>query len=180
LQIPTFPGLVENYKKLKSKTKKKVGSSNQNNSYRVINNAMEIKEIYTTNCAAFKGKLGGICKNCLREYQSESLGYCCKKIYIGEILKYLTRDNYNCSPACALGYLDSLRIDTPRTRLEYTTLTEEMYKLHYPDQVISKSNDWRLLASGSCDLEDWNFQTYTFEKLERVEIVPTKEEYLKR
>jgi hypothetical protein len=171
--VPRFPDKLLVFLEGQSKLKKKLGTTEQDDAHRVTNNAMEVKEIYSINGPAYRGEGGGICKNCLRTYTGESFGYCHKKRYGSKGVDHLTKDNFNCSPMCALGYLDTLRIDSPRQRLEYETLTGELYS------GVIKSNDWRLLASGVCDEEDWDANVYTYTRLPGVEIIPTKEEYVK-
>jgi len=177
--IPSFPNLVKKFLNIHKNDKKKMGISNLDNVYKITNHAMETRELYTINCPAFNMEEGGVCKNCLRTYKGSGHGYCHKKKHTKQIC-YYTKDNYNCSPICALGYLDTLRIDDPRERDVYSSLTIEMYKTLYPRKIISKSNDWRLLASGSCSIEDWNIEEYTFVYQVGVEIIPVKEEFLKK
>jgi len=171
--MPSFKGISSKLPEKIEEVRKKFGKSTQDDTFKNISSDVTTQYFYTTNCMAFNRKTGGTCKNCLRRYENEGFGYCIKET----IDTWIVKDNYNCRPSCALGYLNTMRIDKCEDRMEYEKVTIKMYSEIYPEMKIEKSNDWRLLASGSCTEKEWDISNYKYTKTIGKLILPSKEEY---
>lgn len=149
------------------------GDDGTSDRYKITDYGMEAKEFLTTNCAAYRGDgIGGICKHCLQPYTGVGKGYPKRRALVDGVVHFYTADNYMCSGSCVLGYLSELRIDNPVTRILYEQLTNELY-----DNPPTAQN-WRLLASGVCTLEEW--QTNNYAPVVGYEIVPVKNVLIKK
>lgn len=149
------------------------GNDNTADRYKITGYSMEVKEFLTTNCAAYRGdEQGGICKHCMQSYTGIGKGYSKRKALVGGIVYHYTADNYMCSGSCVKGYLSELRIDNPMNRVLYEQLTDELYD--YPPTA----QNWRLLVSGVCTLDEW--KTDTFTPVIGYEVMPTKSVFVKK
>lgn len=155
-------------------------SNNQDDVYCYMTVTGEKIDIVSTGVGPFRGKEGGECFYCRREYTGKGLGYCIDADYRPTKPIFYVEDECICKPECLLAYIDYIHIP-PHTKDRIERLTESMLRALYGhDAVFVKAKDFRLLIKnrGTETYEQWSKNHVAYKEIKGVTIRPIKREYI--